>query len=161
MRHREAPLLVDVVIKQHATQQSGGVAWGQGGRRQSGRHGGRRSAAPGASRLLLLKQILSQDSHQVFIQTHMVSVMQLFGGNRQRVLAAPRLSHSRKTKVAPSRCLQVPVKATGNATRWEDASASKSFQNKKTGPAQRGVAPLVIQAALQRCHRDWRVWVSV
>lgn len=134
MRHREAPLLVAVVIKQHATKQPGGVSRGQGDRRQARGHGGRGSPVPGAARTLLLQQVLSQDAHQVLVQTHMVPVVELFRRDRQRVLAASRLSH---TKVSLSSCLyplkkKVAEKATEKVRSHSSMEVSSLIPNTGT-----------------------------
>lgn len=63
--HGEAPLLVDVVVEQHATQQAWRVAgW------QPGRDGCGWAAVP--ARALLLQKVLPQDLHQVLVQAHML-----------------------------------------------------------------------------------------
>lgn len=75
VRDSEAPLLVDVVVEQHATKQTRGVAW-----RKAGGDGGGRPAV--SSWPFWLQQVLPQDLHQVFIQAGVFG----HGGHCQGVL---------------------------------------------------------------------------
>lgn len=69
MSHSEPPLLVQVVVEEHASQQARGVAGRQGGGRQPGGHRGGRTPAPaGARGTFLLEQVLPEDPHQVLIE---------------------------------------------------------------------------------------------
>lgn len=102
----EAPLLVDVVVEQHAAQQTWRVAGGEAG----GDGGGR---APVSPRPLRLQQVLPQDLHQVFVQARVFG----HGGHRQGVL----LGH-------PHACLlgHAPALSFTNTTTSSSSSGNQS-----------------------------------
>lgn len=74
----EPPLFVVVVVDHHAAEQARGVPGGEAG----GDGGGRAAVAPGPLRL---QQVLSQNLHQVLVQTDMFS----HGGHCQGVNPHP------------------------------------------------------------------------
>lgn len=75
VRDSEAPLFVDVVVEQHAPEQSRRIT----GRKAGGDGGG---GPPVSPRPLRLQQVLPQDLHQVFVEAGVLR----HGGHCQSVL---------------------------------------------------------------------------
>lgn len=119
VRDSEAPLLVDVVVEQHAPEQSRRIT----GRKAGGDGGG---GPPVSPRPLRLQQVLPQDLHQVFVEAGVLG----HGGHCQGVLVghphACLLGHAWPPPPASPPALAAAAKEDSINGFWQDLLKKKS-----------------------------------